>query len=353
MSVHIGDVPTFKHVANEKEQAIKILEEAGEVVDAFKAYREAALTDWTEPDNMNEYRMACDHLINECADVLQATCNLLSALNVVDTTKWIERCKAKNERRGREYERDLEPSAQVTEVGKTSDSREELEVDACEFVARAWEAGRNFENRDLNTRSKDVAWSSDELLALLDRQAAITRAELVDCANCPITERNAEVIAELREQLDETKHAIAKAGGTWTECEDGSVAVVFAPDVDKLRTNLYAARAKNRALKAHIADMQNGRHGWHVKAKELQEQVDSLTAERDDLKEDNRRYEHDCELLWQEKRELTAERDEMQRKLDTMRDVTREFRDERDMWRDKCGKMLDIAHEIARLGDAE
>lgn len=273
MGVYIGDVPTFKHVANEKEQAVKVLEEAGEVVDAFKAYREAALTDWTEPDNANEYRMACDHLIDECADVLQATCNLLSALNVVDMTKWIERCKAKNERRGREYERDLELSVQVTEVGKTSassrqsdvmDSREKLEADAMPFVMANAE------------RCGGVAFAMIEFCNLLDRQAAITRDELVDCANCPITERNAEVIAELREQLDEMKHAIAKAGGTWTEREDRTIAVVFAPDVDKLR----ADRDK------------------------LQAKMDSLTAERN------------C-------------------------------------WRDKCGKMLDIAHEIARLGDVE
>ena len=349
MSVQIGTVQTFKDVKADKEQAVKILEEAGEVVDAFKAYREAALTDWTEPDNANEYRMACDHLIDECADVLQSTCNLLSALNVVDMTKWIERCKAKNERRGREYADDRE---RITDSGKLSDSREQLEADydlllELERRIKTW---RDYDGNFLRLYDS-VAYA--QIKELLEKQAAITRAELVDCANCPITERNAKVIAELREQLDETKHAIAKAGGTWTEHEDGSVAVVFSPDVDKLRTNLYAARAKNRALKAHIADMQNCRHGWHVKANELQEKVDELTAERDDLKEDNRRYEHDCELLWQEKRELTAERDEMQRQLDTMRDVTREFRDERDMWRDKCGKMLDIAHEIARLGDVE
>ena len=342
MSVQIGTVQTFKDVKADKEQAIKILEEAGEVVDAFKAYREAALTDWTEPDNVNEYRMACDHLIDECADVLQATCNLLSALNVVDITKWIERCKAKNERRGREYERDLEPSARVTEVGKSSaisrqadvDSREQLEADVQKWCGK-------------------YAYQADMVWAWLNRQAAITRAELVDCANCPITERNAKVIAELREQLDETKHAIAKAGGTWTEREDGSVAVVFAPDVGKLRADLEAAHAKNRALKAHIGKMQDGRHGWHVKAKELQEQVDSLTAERDELKVKLEKEEQLNSDGWTQAFENANVADENARRHNALLDKYKQLEAERDYWRDKCGKMLDVAHEIARLGDVE
>ena len=255
MSVQIGTVKTFKDVKADKEQAVKVLEEAGEVVDAFKAYREAALTDWTEPDNANEYRMACDHLINECADVLQATCNLLSALNVVDMTKWIERCKAKNERRGREYERDLEPSVQVTEVGKTSaisrqsdgmDSREKLE--AAVQTAAGYIYGRGFTNGLADAWNDDeVDTAANQIIQLLDRQAAITEREVKERVNFSIITQMANALL---------------------------------PD--------YQARVA-----------------------------------------------------------------ELQRQLDTMRDVTRELRDERDMWRDKCGKMLDIAHEITRLGDVE
>ena len=334
MGVYIGQVPTFEYVSADKQQALKVLEEASEVVDAYKAYYETCTTDWTDPYNVNQYRNTREHLVDECADVLQATCNLLSSLNVVDMTKWIERCKAKNERRGREYERDLEPSARVTEVGKTSDSREQLEADVQKWCGK-------------------YAYQADMVWAWLNRQAAITRAELVDCASCPITERNAKVIAELREQLDETKHAIAKAGGTWTECEDRTIAVVFAPDVDKLRTNLKAARAKNRALKAHIADMQNGRHGWHVKAKELQEQVDSLTAERDELKVKLEKEEQLNSDGWTQAFENANVADENARRHNALLDKYKQLEAERDYWRDKCGNMLDIAHEIARLGDVE
>jgi hypothetical protein len=62
-------------------------------------------------------------------------------------------------------------------VDVSEDTREKLEADACTFVARAWEAGRTYERRDSNTRCEDVAWSSDELIDLLDRQAAITERE--------------------------------------------------------------------------------------------------------------------------------------------------------------------------------
>lgn len=42
-------------------------------------------------------------LIGECADVIQATCNLLDAFGVVDMEQHMEECRARNEARGREY----------------------------------------------------------------------------------------------------------------------------------------------------------------------------------------------------------------------------------------------------------
>lgn len=53
------------------------------------------------------------------------------------------------------------------------DSREKLEEDAWEFVSSAWHAGRNFE-----LGKTPDSWDIDELIALLDRQAAITANEL-------------------------------------------------------------------------------------------------------------------------------------------------------------------------------
>lgn len=160
-----------------------------------------------------------------------------------------------------------------TDFGRTSasgmDSREKLEADVYD----------GFSDVALSEQMRDVLRS--RVHAWLDRQAAITRAERdnLEANNLQLhtlAGEQAATIDELQASLDSAKRAIAKAGGTWTEHEDGTVAVVFAPDVDKLLANLEAARAKNRALKAHIGKMQDGRHGWHVKAKELEAKLDAL-----------------------------------------------------------------------------
>ena len=57
-----------------------------------------------------------------------------------------------------------------------------------------------------------------------------------------------------------------------------------------LYDELDAAYAKNRSLREHIAKMQEGRNGWHIKGKELQKKVDSLTAELDSARRDRETY---------------------------------------------------------------
>lgn len=307
MGVYIGDVPTFKHVSPDKQQALKVLEEASEVVDAFKSYYETLQADWTEPDNVTDCQMARQHLLDECADVIQATGNLLFAIGTVNMTETLERCRAKNEQRGHEYERDLEPSEQ-----NLSDSREQLEADVQKWCGM-------------------YAYQVDMVYAWLNRQAAITRAEcykqnLDYCITCEADQR----IEDMRKNRDYWLHSCLRVNGEAGELINTVYALEAECDelqeqVDKLQSDLETARAKNSALKAHISNMQNGRHGWHVKAKELQEQVDMLTKERD---------------VW---RDAVRNAHEMWEEVDT----------ERNKWRDKCGKMLDIAHEITRLGDIE
>ena len=51
-------------------------------------------------------------------------------------------------------------------------------------------------------------------------------------------------------------------------------------DVWELREELEAARARNRAKRVHIQNMQNGRREWHVRAKRLEAELDKLKAER-------------------------------------------------------------------------
>lgn len=115
MAVKIGIVSTFADVKPDKAQAVKILEESAEV---FSAWENSPFPHICQ-NNMHscavcennplvtQYGMcnAIPYLVNECADVIQATCNLLAALGVDDLTAVLDRCKQKNIERGREYER--------------------------------------------------------------------------------------------------------------------------------------------------------------------------------------------------------------------------------------------------------
>ena len=75
---------------------------------------------------------------------------------------------------------------------------------------------------------------------------------------------------------------------------------------------------------------------WRSKAEKLKEQVYELTAECDNLKD-----------------ELNDERGEMNRQINIMREVIRDFRNERDHYRSKFGKCIDYADAIHALMDDE
>lgn len=92
--VRIGDVPTFRDVEPSKEQALKVLEEAAEVFGAWQLWDE--LEGEERRDGFNNVS-----LMAECADVIQATCNLVAAYGVTDFTVFMECCKRRNEKRGR------------------------------------------------------------------------------------------------------------------------------------------------------------------------------------------------------------------------------------------------------------
>lgn len=81
-SVNIGEVATFPGVKPDKAQALKVLEEAAEVFGAWQAF--------------DDYE-----LLYECADVIQATCNLVAAFGVSDFAPYMEECRTRNEERGR------------------------------------------------------------------------------------------------------------------------------------------------------------------------------------------------------------------------------------------------------------
>ena len=97
MRVEIGSVATFRDVRPDKAQVVKIAEEWGEVYSAW----EKCTDDDLAPDCYHFTGSAHSDLVDECADVIQATCNLLSALGVTDMTEAMRRCEHRNRERGR------------------------------------------------------------------------------------------------------------------------------------------------------------------------------------------------------------------------------------------------------------
>lgn len=88
--VNIGKVATFPGVKADKAQALKVLEEAAEVFGALQA-----------ADGCNQPNLSRLLVLNECADNIQATCNLLAALGVTDFAPYMDMCRKRNEERGR------------------------------------------------------------------------------------------------------------------------------------------------------------------------------------------------------------------------------------------------------------
>lgn len=92
--VKLGNVRPFPGAVPDKAQALKPLEEASEV-------REA----WSLLDGMLSIGLDGEHeremLLDEIADTITACCNLASALGVDDLTPHLARCEERNRERGR------------------------------------------------------------------------------------------------------------------------------------------------------------------------------------------------------------------------------------------------------------
>lgn len=93
MTVNVGEVAVFPNVKADKEQALKIVEEAAEVFSAWEDWDSNETDDWLRAN-----------LMDELADVIQATANMLHAIGVDDARSAMEACRKRNEERGR-YER--------------------------------------------------------------------------------------------------------------------------------------------------------------------------------------------------------------------------------------------------------
>ena len=90
MGVSIGNVATFPGARADKDQALKVLEEAAEVFGAWQVLDSAIYKD-----------IPSLNLLNECADLIQATCNLIAAMGVTDFAPYMGACRIRNEERGR------------------------------------------------------------------------------------------------------------------------------------------------------------------------------------------------------------------------------------------------------------
>lgn len=90
--IKLGNVKPFPNVQPDKAQALKVLEEAAEVVEAFKQ---------RDPRDETHIGHATANVLDEIADTIQACCNLAASLGVTDLTPYLARCEERNRSRGR------------------------------------------------------------------------------------------------------------------------------------------------------------------------------------------------------------------------------------------------------------
>lgn len=101
-AVEIGKVAVFRDVAPDKAQALKPIEETAEVFGAWQAWdKSRRMDEATGIPNSPRTLEARDALLDECADVVQAVCNLAASLGVRDMTDRMHECRVRNDKRGR------------------------------------------------------------------------------------------------------------------------------------------------------------------------------------------------------------------------------------------------------------
>lgn len=102
--VELGTVRVFDHgefCQDSKEQALKVLEEAAEVVEAWKSYDAARAYTLREFGcETGPVFTQAERLANELADVIQASCNLAFECGI-DIRAALDRCEQRNRERGR------------------------------------------------------------------------------------------------------------------------------------------------------------------------------------------------------------------------------------------------------------
>lgn len=95
--VYVGGVQTWDTGLTPREQACKISEEVMEVFSAVELCESEDL----DPEAWHGLDSVHFRVVDECCDVITATCNLLSMLGVTDLSYHMERCEQRNRDRGR------------------------------------------------------------------------------------------------------------------------------------------------------------------------------------------------------------------------------------------------------------
>lgn len=96
--VRISSVRRFDEVTPDKEQVLKILEKASEV---HGEWQKMVSAEMAHRDDCVLARLWRRNLLDECADVIQATLNLVAALGVEDFRPYMKACEEHNRKRGR------------------------------------------------------------------------------------------------------------------------------------------------------------------------------------------------------------------------------------------------------------
>ena len=97
MSVYVGGVQTWDTGLDPREQAVKMNEEVMEVFSAIERCEGEDL----DPEAWHWSYSMHFRVVDECCDVITATCNLLASLGVTDLRDAMERCAERQRERGR------------------------------------------------------------------------------------------------------------------------------------------------------------------------------------------------------------------------------------------------------------
>lgn len=96
--VQMGSVRRFDEVEPDRAQALKVLEKASDVHVAWQAMASAELA---HGGDCVLAQLLHKRLLDECADVIQATINLVAAQGVEDFRPYLKACERRNRDRGR------------------------------------------------------------------------------------------------------------------------------------------------------------------------------------------------------------------------------------------------------------